>query len=809
MSNSEILKDFYALLGHTGHGITAVNIFDKQSGFKKKIYVSTPEEYAETIDEHSGKGQIYQSVNPVRNDIKKSTWHKTTDITYVMNIFIDVDAKKKDSDIPDKELKDYAATDEEYKAVWIAIDEINTWLESKGFKTGYSDKTGNGIRKLLPIPPIKITDSNREIVPLKIKAFLDQIREETGLTLDAVHDPRRITGTPTTLNKKLETDTRKNRIREPMNPIPVRDEDSQLKDYILQLEYNGNKSKSSTEQNTKNKDVSYWLSRDSKLNELYSGNIEGYDSKSEAELALYQKLLFYRYSDTEIDLIMRDSKIGKWANAKPSYRERTRLKANEYQTERISKDNKKNKDENDKPLTCIDCKHHKGELGEWSLCKIWEKRGVKSKSLDINNLEACEHFEKEEDFHEKIPPECIDLAMKLLNEGDPIDYIKKIWHRVHVGDENIGNVCCVAATTTMITNTKGLHLKPSGKSGKGKSDAIISFLHLLPKEKYIEGSLSGKSVFYMGDRLKKGTIIYSDDINLNEDVVATVKQTTTYYQTAYVHRTVNRNLEYRELPLPKRLCWFLTSVNGFDDDQMGNRFIGTDVNETTNQDNAVFEKQVEMAMLGVTDKTVDEAVLVCRAIFQILNQEEYHVEIPFIRSIVWTNKDNRRNFPMFTDIVKAVTVFKKFQREKHKGIYLSTIEDFQMAQEIYAGLEETNATNLTAEEAKLIKWLSILGTGAQDKNDIAEFLGTTNTKTRYLLHGRNSDGGLLLKIPGLKYSKDSVESDSGSRTNKNMYWYEGSLDFTAFNGIVSLDMDTIEESTEMFMNLCRGDDDVY
>jgi len=224
--------------------------------------------------QYDGKGQIYQSVNPVRRDVNKKTWHTDADIPCVMNIFIDCDAKKEDPDIPEKELKKYAANDDEYKASWAAIDKIDRWVISKRFKTGYSDKTGNGIRKLLPIPPIEITDSNREIIPLKIKVFLDQIRNDTGLSLDAVHDPRRITGVPTTLNKKLETSTRNNRTREPMHLIPERDEDSKLRDHILQLKYRESEPSSLKEENTQTtKGLDHWLAKDPKLNELFSGRI--------------------------------------------------------------------------------------------------------------------------------------------------------------------------------------------------------------------------------------------------------------------------------------------------------------------------------------------------------------------------------------------------------------------------------------------------------------------------------------------------------------------------------------------------------
>jgi len=85
-----------------------------------------------------------------------------------------------------------------------------------------------------------------------------------------------------------------------------------------------------------NEALNDWLSRDNKLKQLYEGDITGYASRSEAELALYQKLIFYRFSDSEIEKILSQSKIGKWATENSSYKEHTRNKAYHYQTERIN-----------------------------------------------------------------------------------------------------------------------------------------------------------------------------------------------------------------------------------------------------------------------------------------------------------------------------------------------------------------------------------------------------------------------------------------------------------------------------------------
>ncbi|MFV9631737.1 MAG: phage/plasmid primase, P4 family [Methanosarcinales archaeon] len=76
------------------------------------------------------------------------------------------------------------------------------------------------------------------------------------------------------------------------------------------------------------------LHKDEKLNNLFNGKIEDYESRSEAEISLYIRLLYYGFLDDEIYKILSNAKIGKWKTEKPTYKERTKinahLKSNEY-----------------------------------------------------------------------------------------------------------------------------------------------------------------------------------------------------------------------------------------------------------------------------------------------------------------------------------------------------------------------------------------------------------------------------------------------------------------------------------------------
>jgi hypothetical protein len=395
---------------------------------------------------------------------------------------------------------------------------------------------------------------------------------------------------------------------------------------------------------------------------------------------------------------------------------------------------------------------------------------------------------------ERYPQYISEWANLLLERGDAFKFIVDTWNQHHVGDRIIGEACACAVASTYMVNSRGLHIKPSGDSGKGKSDGAKKFLHLLPEHKKLCGSLSAKSMFYNPD-LIKGTIIYTDDVQLNDDIVTTIKQSITNFQTETEHNTVKKQ-EYQRYTIPPRISWWMTSVSGFDDDQMGNRFLGVDVDGSPEQDERVFQHQARMERLGITEDIVDDDVLVCRAVFDILGTEEYKIVFPYTNCIQWNNKDNRRNFGMFMDILKTVAFYNVKQREKFHDVYLATVEDFQRAKSIYKGLAESNATNLTETELKVMRWME--GEYEVDIKRIAKVINKSETSAKYLMHGRDGNGGLLAKVTGLESEKTNVKVSDNRHTQKTIYRYNCGLGISSYEDVVTIDLGCIKEEYKNF-----------
>ena len=77
-----------------------------------------------------------------------------------------------------------------------------------------------------------------------------------------------------------------------------------------------------------------------------------------------------------------------------------------------------------------------------------------------------------------------------MKYGDPVDYIIKVYNRLHVGDTGIGKVMLLSIACQSVLNSEGLQPKLSGASGKGKTHAAKAMYHLMPDVGYkLEGSL--------------------------------------------------------------------------------------------------------------------------------------------------------------------------------------------------------------------------------------------------------------------------------------------------------------------------------
>jgi hypothetical protein len=609
------------------------------------------------------------------------------------------------------------------------------------------------------------------------------------------------------------------------------------------------------------------IKTDTEFVRLYGGQLTADETdKSAVEMVVVNKIIkrSYQFNKNglnflELDEIMKKCKIGKWINEKKHYRQTTYNSSlgfcepdeettaepehdiiqefkpgifliSDFNGDRwksgIYKDDKLlgHKYPSKVPLWEWDDSRDRGLKATMDNAGICSKEEAKKVLYDIvTNIPESDRHERttepepnedephdgeSENIKEKYPKHVFDAANELLDNGVALDFIITMWNKRHVGDWALGACCAASVGATCITNTAGLHMKPSGDSGKGKSDALKTFVHLLPENMVIEGSLSGKAAFY-DDDLTAGTVIFSDDTNLNDGIIDTVKKSTTNYQKSTWHNTVTKELKLAKREIPARVAWWFTSVDSFEDEQAANRFLCVDVDGGTEQDQKVYDKQIDLELAGVTGETVTDMILTCRAIYDILRQENYKIVVPFARALIWNNLNNRRNIDMFKDIIKSVALYSIRNREKINDTYIADIKDYEIALKIYRQISDTNTTNLSGVELEIMRFIqgktfkagqgsttSTLG-GATTK-EIADHIKKSNGTARNHMVGRNGRLGLIDKVPGLvenKHTDTKFDRESGlgtSRKQHNFTYTGDSMGIESFCDVVSIDNKNVE-----------------
>jgi hypothetical protein len=504
-------------------------------------------------------------------------------------------------------------------------------------------------------------------------------------------------------------------------------------------------------------DIASKAKNSDKFKRLFDGNTKGYDSPSNADLALCSLLAFYTQDEEQIDSIFRNSKL---------YRDK------------------------------------------------WDREDYKERTITIALAGVTETYNPESNnFEDRYSYKIIKDAHRIMEKEDPFTFMIDTWNLRHVGDKNLGQNClCSVASTYILNSDMGLHVKPSGESGKGKSDAMLKILDLLPEHKYISGSFSGKALFY-DPNLKSGTIIYSDDAHLNDDIIATIKQSTSDFQSPNMHRTVI-NGNFKTYPIPERCSFWFSSVDGIDDEQLANRFLNADVDGSKEQDLRVFNhiKNTEVLSYSLTDDDLET----CRCIFDILEEERYTIKIPFMNAIDWRNIENRRNFLKFLDIIRAVTLYKIKQRNKVNGYYLAEIEDFYRAVEIYTGTAKNNATNLTNLEMKVLQFIASKNS-YDDKGklnweepvtiqDLMKEFKVSRERVHQILHGKDGKSGMLAKVAQLNKIDRSItigeEGEDRVTTRRNEYSFTGNkMGLEIYDTVATIDETKAQEEMREFIKI--------
>lgn len=412
------------------------------------------------------------------------------------------------------------------------------------------------------------------------------------------------------------------------------------------------------------------------------------------------------------------------------------------------------------------------------------KGEAKAERVDRERQTAANHaaavFKETDKAIEKKALE--DEARRILTSGAPIDYHRNAFAALHSGDREIGDVWLMAGMTQAAVTTTGIQPGFSGRKGAGKSSGTRAALHLHPPEYVIDGSFSNKALLYDGS-IPAGTIFYSDDTYLQPETASMIKRAMTGFQSGIEHRTVNKsagsNVSQR-LTIPARCLFAFSAVYDTGDDEIQDRQYLISLAPTDEDDKRFLDFLKERLGAGREEYPVTREVLVCREMIRQVKSHTFRVRIPFVDRIAFAVPGAKRDILMFFDFLMASAVLHYLQREHAAGpdgiITVDAAEaDFHNAVTIFQASEQTRAYKIGKPERALLQWLgenSTRAEGIEESKVIREYGGCNkiNRATiRRLLYGRDSNGGLVNKVPGVDKVQE-VRQAAGGKSQMNIIY---------------------------------------
>jgi len=438
---------------------------------------------------------------------------------------------------------------------------------------------------------------------------------------------------------------------------------------------------------------------------------------------------------------------------------------------------------------------------------------------------------------EIIDPMVIAEAYEILEHGNPIEFIMKVFNRDYIGGTEYGRLLILSALCSSCTNTSGLHPSAAGGSGEGKSWAMQVMANLLPQNRIIQGSVSPKALYYHGKELGSRFIVFLDDVGtMNEDLAGAIKRASSAFRTGCEHLTVG-NGEPRKYWLPAGIAWWITGVDADKfDEQILNRAVQVAVEQTDEvkrqqYKEAIMRHQLNDVASGRCALEVDQDVKVCRELFKHLLDTQVTVCAPWVKDdnsnylLEWHGKDNSRNLPIFCDMILTSASIHRYQRKCNKnGEVIATLEDYDNAEFIFQKFAPEVLTKLTKRDRQIIQALFDLQASQENLVDLytlEEKLGIKYGTLYSNIYGKHKDGvkGLLDRYKWVSIDKvtetsyDVVVDDSkgyerqsknGARGRSRNYIYllngaQSPNALTNPSSIVTLDRERAEHKLKKYL----------
>jgi len=253
------------------------------------------------------------------------------------------------------------------------------------------------------------------------------------------------------------------------------------------------------------------------------------------------------------------------------------------------------------------------------------------------------------------------------------------------------------------------------------SDLCSSTLHILPSwAKETISSTSPLAPYYAIKRglLDDNKVLYFDDVKSNPVFIEVVKTFAGGMKVRPRHWTVDERRRFIDIKPEHKYSIWLTSVNPITDEQLKNRFVLANVDESIEQDKRVW-KYLDEIYRKAKEKSIieDPDFQTAQNVVNILIQEPAQVIVPF--KVQFPILFDRRSYIYFIVAVKVAAFIRKFQRKVIDGKIIATRQDFEIARKIWQEIGRYQFLKIDADSYRI---LSVLGVGPENGLTYSEIM---------------------------------------------------------------------------------------
>ena len=344
-------------------------------------------------------------------------------------------------------------------------------------------------------------------------------------------------------------------------------------------------------------------------------------------------------------------------------------------------------------------------------------------------------------------------AIRVLSEPLPMEKFIAAYKVSHVGHYQILRAIIYAECLKSSGTTKGLQPSVTGSRGSGKSHAVKTAVHLLPKDAVYTATLSPKALYYKNPERK--TTFYMDDAVLPEELVSLMKRKQTQFQEPTTYGTV-MDKKWAETSIEKRMVFITTSVSQLGDEQLTDRALLIDIKNEKTDDTVFYEFEDDRRSKGLPEFPESEDVKLCREMLAHIRNKEFRVILP---SLDFAYYGDRRLIGMTYDLMEASAILHYRQREHQDDhgiiVVTATREDLGNALDfdMFTNSDSVSLSRLSkSEKAFDLKVQGLLGLKDGDKfteKELAIKTGMSVPGIRNYLYGRDNSAATVKDGSGL------------------------------------------------------------